>query len=157
THELGSALFAVAGALFFGLGFGRVLQLVHARAWKVDVVKKGTDQGRFALVLLGLYGLVLLLLLQTNELSGNPYWAGTALIPGWIALLVVFFVWAPRLLTKGLIAWRDLLPGAVITSFGLVGIMILSSYEMERWVDFYARDYGGFGVVMAVFFWVGFS
>ena len=28
---------------------------------------------------------------------------------------------------------------------------------MELWVDFYARDYGGFGVVMAIFFWIGFS
>jgi hypothetical protein len=35
AHELGSALLAVAGALFFGLGFGRVLQLVHARAWEL--------------------------------------------------------------------------------------------------------------------------
>jgi membrane protein len=157
THELGSALFAVAGALFFGLGFGRVLQLVNARTWKVDVVRKGSDQGRFALVLLGVYGLVLLLLVQTNKLSGEASWTGSALIPGWIALLVVFFVWAPRLLTHGLIPWHDLLPTAVITAVGLVGIMVLSSYEMERWVDFYARDYGGFGVVMAVFFWVGFS
>jgi len=32
AHELGSALLAIAGAVFFGLGFGRVLQLVHARA-----------------------------------------------------------------------------------------------------------------------------
>ena len=157
THELGSALFAVAGALFFGLGFGRVLQLVHARSWKVDVVRKGTDQGRFALVLLGLYGLILLLLVQANELTGEASWTGSALVPGWIALLVVFFVWAPWLLTHGLIPWRAFVPGAVITAVGLVGIMVLSSYEMERWVDFYARDYGGFGVVMAVFFWVGFS
>src|SRR5690348_8976373 len=37
THELGSALFAIAGALFFGLGFGRVLQLVHARAWRLEL------------------------------------------------------------------------------------------------------------------------
>ena len=28
---------------------------------------------------------------------------------------------------------------------------------MEPWVDFYAKDYGGFGVVMAIFFWIGFS
>ena len=33
AHELGSALLAIGGALVFGLGFGRVLQLVHARAW----------------------------------------------------------------------------------------------------------------------------
>jgi uncharacterized BrkB/YihY/UPF0761 family membrane protein len=37
THELGSALLAIAGALFFGLGFGRVLQLVHARAWRIPL------------------------------------------------------------------------------------------------------------------------
>jgi hypothetical protein len=29
---LGSALLAIAGALFFGVGFGRVMQLVHVRA-----------------------------------------------------------------------------------------------------------------------------
>jgi uncharacterized BrkB/YihY/UPF0761 family membrane protein len=37
AHELGSALFAIAGALFFGLGFGRVLQLVHARSWQLGL------------------------------------------------------------------------------------------------------------------------
>ena len=34
--------------------------------------------------------------------------------------------------------------------------MIVSSYVMEPWVDLYARDYGGFGVVMAIFFWIVF-
>jgi uncharacterized BrkB/YihY/UPF0761 family membrane protein len=28
---------------------------------------------------------------------------------------------------------------------------------MEFWINFYARDYGGFGVVMAIFFWIAFS
>ena len=35
--------------------------------------------------------------------------------------------------------------------------MILSSFVMEFWVNFYARDYGGFGVVMAIFFWIALS
>ena len=35
--------------------------------------------------------------------------------------------------------------------------MIVSSWVMELWVDFSARGYGGFGVVMAIFFWIGFS
>src|SRR4051812_44955389 len=35
AHELGSALLAIASALFFGLGFGRVLQLVYARSWQL--------------------------------------------------------------------------------------------------------------------------
>jgi len=28
---------------------------------------------------------------------------------------------------------------------------------MEPWVDLYARDYGGFGVVLALYFWIAFS
>jgi hypothetical protein len=64
AHELGSALLAIAGALFFGLGFGRVLQLVHVRAWRLALPRGAGDQFRYAAVLLGLYGLILLLLVS---------------------------------------------------------------------------------------------
>jgi membrane protein len=74
-----------------------------------------------------------------------------------VALLTVYFVWAPRLLTHRLIAQRDLLPGAALTAIGLVVLMLISGFLAEPWVDFYARDYGGFGVLMATFFWFGFS
>jgi membrane protein len=157
THELGSALFAIAGALFFGVNFGRVLQLVHARAWQITLPTRQTDQALYAAVLLGVYGLILLLLVQLTELRGSPSWVGMALALGWAALLVVFFVWAPWLLTHKLITRRDLLPGAVVTAVGLVALMIVSSYVMEFWVNLYARDYGGLGVVLAIYFWIVFS
>jgi uncharacterized BrkB/YihY/UPF0761 family membrane protein len=35
--------------------------------------------------------------------------------------------------------------------------MVISSWVMDLWINFYAGDYGGFGVVMALFFWIGFS
>ena len=93
-HELGSALLAVAAALFFGLGFGRVLQLVHVRAWGLPVPSRQADTVRYALVLLGLYGLILLLLVQLNEIGGDPSWANLAISPGWVVLLAVYFAWA---------------------------------------------------------------
>jgi membrane protein len=157
AHELGSALLAIGGALFFGLGFGRVLQLVHARSWKLALPTRQTDQALYATVLLGLYGLILLLLVQLTELKGSPGWVGPVLGVGWIGLLVLFFVWAPWLLTHKRITRRDLLPGAVLTALGLVVLMILSSHVMQYWVDFYARDYGGLGVVLAIYFWIAFS
>ncbi len=157
AHELGSALFAMAGALFFGLGFGRVLQLVHARAWQIPLRGKQTDQALYATVLLGVYGLILLLLVQLNELKGSPRWVGLTLAVGWIALLVGFFVWAPWLLTHKQIARRDLLPGAVVTGIGLVALMVVSRFVMQYWVDLYARDYGGLGVVLAIYFWLALS
>jgi membrane protein len=102
-------------------------------------------------------GLILLLLVQLNELGGNPSWANLALAPAWVALLAVFFAWAGRLLTHDRVSRRDLLPGAVVTAVGLVALMLFSSVVMELWVNLYARDYGGFGVVMAIFFWIAMS
>ena len=157
THKLQSALIAVAGALFFGLNYGRVLQLVHGRAWRLPIHRQAADYWRYAAVLLGLYGLILLLLVQNVELAGRPSWAALTISPGWVALLVVYFVWAPWLLTRGLLTPRNVLPGAVLTAVLLVAFILVSSFLLERWVDFYAKDYGGFGVVMAIFFWIGFS
>jgi uncharacterized BrkB/YihY/UPF0761 family membrane protein len=45
----------------------------------------------------------------------------------------------------------------VLTAFGLVALMVISSFVMELWVNLYARDYGGFGVVLAIYFWILFS
>ena len=154
AHELGSALLAVAGALFFGLGFGRVLQLVHARAWRVVLPTRQTDYALYAFVLVALYGLLLLLLVQLTELKGSPSWVEKTLALGWVGLLVVFFVWAPWRLTHKLITRRDLLPAAILTAAGLVVLMLASSYVMQFWVDLYARDYGGLGVILAIYFWL---
>ena len=156
-HELMSALIAIAGALFFGLNYGRVLQLVHSRAWGISLPRRSSDYWRYALVLLGLYGLILLLLVQNAELAGDPSWAALTLTPGWIAILVVYFTWAPNLLTHGMLSVRSLLPGAGLTALLLVALMIVSSFALEYWINWYAGDYGGFGVVMAIFFWIGFT
>lgn len=153
VHELGSALFAIAGALFFGLGFGRVLQLVHMRAWRVSVPSRASDQGLYAAVLVGLYGLIVLLLFQLSELKGNP-WPSRVLALGWAGLLILFFTWAPWLLLHRQVGRRDLLPGAVLTAVGLVGLTIVSRWVIESWVNLYARDYGGLGVVLAIYFWI---
>jgi membrane protein len=74
-----------------------------------------------------------------------------------VGLLVVFFTWAPWLLTHKLVSRRVLLPGAVLTAVGLVALMLISSRVMEFWINLYARDYGGLGVVLAIYFWIAFS
>jgi hypothetical protein len=42
-HHLGAALFAVAGALFVGINFGRVFQDVHVRAWDITLPPHRSD------------------------------------------------------------------------------------------------------------------
>ena len=61
------------------------------------------------------------------------------------------------LLTHKQIARRDLLPGAVVTAVGLAALMVVSRFVMQFWVNLYAQDYGGLGVVLAIYFWLAFS
>jgi membrane protein len=158
THKLGSALFAIAGALFFGLNFGRVLQIVHIRAWKLDLRPRDSDIGRYAVVLIAVYGLLLLLLITLTELHGlGPTWARILLDLGFVTVLGLFFVWGPWFLTHRRLSARDLVPGAVLTAVGLIVLLIASSFFIEYWVNLYARDYGGLGVVLALYFWMLFA
>jgi membrane protein len=154
SHELGSALFAIAGALVFGVGFGHVLQLVHSRAWQLDLRTGISDQIGYGAVLAGLYGLLLLLLLQLNDFHTRSTVVKALLGIGWVGVLTLFFVVVPWLLTHKQIAPRDLVPGAALTALGLVALMVVSRFVMQFWVDLYARDYGGLGVVLAIYFWI---
>ena len=156
-HELGSALLAIASALLFGLGFGRVLRLVYLRAWRLEARERAAHQLRFAAVLLVLFGLIALLLLQTTLIADHPPWAGLAIAPAWVVVLMGYFIWAPRYLTDGLLTARDLVASALLTGVGIVLLMLVSSYAMATWIDFYARDFSGLGVFMALFFWLGLS
>ena len=141
----------------FGIGFGHVLQLVHARAWRLDLPTGLSDQVGYGAVLAGLYGLLTLLLLQLNEFHTRSTAIKALLGIGWVGFLTLFFVVVPWLLTHKQIAPRDLVPGALLTALGLVGLMVVSRFVMPFWVDLYARDYGGFGVVLALYFWIAFS
>jgi membrane protein len=157
SHELGSALIAIASALIFGIGFGHVLQLIHTRAWQLDLRTGVTDQLGYGAVLAGLYGLLLLLLLQLNEFHTRSTVVKALLGIGWAGVLTLFFVVVPWLLTHKQVAPRDLLPSAVLTALGLIALMVVSRFVMPFWIDLYARDYGGLGVVLAIYFWIAFS
>jgi membrane protein len=157
SHELGSALIAIASALVFGIGFGHVLQLIHARAWQLDLRTGLSDQLGYGAVLAGLYGLLMLLLLQLNEFHTRSTVVQVFLGIGWAGALTLFFTVVPWLLTHKRVAQRDLLPSAVLTAIGLIALMVISRFVMPSWIDLYARDYGGLGVVLALYFWIAFS
>jgi membrane protein len=154
-HKLSAVLIAIIDLFFFGLGFGRVLQLAHARSWGIKLPKSPVvDQVRYAEVLAALVVGVFVFVIQTRELRGQPSWIGYVLDIGWVALLVGFFVWAPRLLLHHRVPARDLLPGAVFTVAGMVGLRLISVLLLAHWLNWYSTTYGAFGIVIALFFWI---
>jgi membrane protein len=154
-HKLSAVFIAVVDLFFFGLGFGRVLQLAHARSWGLDLRKSVVvDQVRYAEVLAAIVVGVFLFVLQTRVLRGQPSWIGYVLDIVWIALLLGFFIWAPRLLLHHRVARRDIVPGAVFTVVGLVALRLISVLLLTHWLNWYSTTYGAFGIVIALFFWI---
>ena len=154
-HKVSAVVIAIVDLFFFGLGFGRVLQLVHARSWGLDLRKSVVvDQVRYAEVLAAIVVGVFLFVLQTRVLRGQPAWIGYALDIVWLALLLWFFVWAPRTLLHHRVARRDVVPGAVFTVVGLVVLRLISALLLTHWLNWYSTTYGAFGIVIALFFWI---
>lgn len=67
---------------------------------------------------------------------------------------VLFFWWGQRFLLGGQVRWRDLLPGAVATMVGLVGLRIFSYYVFTPLIVENAISYGTVGVVLVVESWL---
>jgi membrane protein len=154
-HKLSAVVIAIVNLFFFGLGFARVYQLVQARSWGIDLRKRViADQARYGAVLTVLVIAVVLFILQTKALKGDPSWIGWLLDIGWVVLLFGFFVWAPRLLLHNRVSARDLVPGAVFTVVGLVALRVISSVLFTHWLNWYSTTYGAFGIVIAIFFWI---
>jgi membrane protein len=154
-HKLSGLLIAMLDIFVFGLGFARVLQLAHARAWGIDVRKRAlVDQARYASVLAAMLIGVCVFVLQSRPLRGQPSWIGWLLDLVWIGLLLAFFVWAPRMLLDGAVTVRQVLPGAVFTLLGLIVLRLISSFFLRRWLVWYSTTYGAFGIVIALFCWI---
>lgn len=67
---------------------------------------------------------------------------------------VAYFVWAPRLLLHHRVTAAQLLPGALFVGLGFVALRSTSRVFLAWWLTSYSTNYGGFGIVLAIFSWL---
>jgi hypothetical protein len=86
---------------------------------------------------------------------GRPVWVLVLVIPTYILLQFSFYIVTPRLLLDLPFAWRDLAPGAAVSTGAAILVSAVSSFQLHRWFSAYGKAYGGFGIGLGIIAYVG--
>jgi len=154
-HQLTATLIAIVSVVVFGLGIGRTLQLVFGRVWGIPPQRSAlVDNIRYFLWLMVFLLGCLLYVLEVSLLKSAANWVEWALAPFWLVGIAGFLAWTPVYLLHGRVTARQALPGAILCTVCLIGMRALSSIKLASSLNWYAKYYGGIGIVMAIFFWL---
>ncbi|GAA4090025.1 hypothetical protein GCM10022233_86700 [Streptomyces shaanxiensis] len=139
--------FGLAALAVFGLTFGAAVQTGYEKVWDLPPARWWA-RWRHVVWLGILTGY--LFVSGTTTLRREP------LAGGAVALLsaVLFLWWSQRLLLGGRIRWRALLPGAVATASGLLGLRIFSRLVFSPLIASNAVTYGPVGTVLVIQSWL---
>ena len=151
TGLLGSLL-----VVAYAISFTTALQRVYLRAWRRPTGGGVRNKGRGAVWLAGVLALLVLLASLRRIVAGPP---GTVTV---LALGVVGAVfswwWTARLMLRGEVRWRPLLPTAIVTGVGVWAYTLAAAVWMPRAVAKHYAQFGSFGIALDFVTWfTGFS
>ncbi|MFD3442452.1 YhjD/YihY/BrkB family envelope integrity protein [Streptomyces sp. NPDC058685] len=139
--------FGIATLAVFGLTFGAAVQTGYEKVWDLPPARWHA-RWRHVLWLTVLTG-YLFVSATTGLWRGSVAGALAALVSA-----VLFFWWSQRMLLGGRIGWPALLPGAVATVIGLLGLRIFSRFVFSPLIASSAVTYGPFGTVLVLQSWL---
>ncbi|MGP3980864.1 YhjD/YihY/BrkB family envelope integrity protein [Streptomyces sp. KR80] len=139
--------FGIAALAVFGLTFGSAVQTGYEKVWDVP---PGRWWARWRhVVWLGVLTGYLFASATTTLRRESPAGAFAASLSA-----ILFFWWSQRMLLGGRVAWRALLPGAVATVVGLLGLRGFSQLVFSPLIASNAVTYGPFGTVLVLQSWL---
>lgn len=142
TSVWGAVLLAV-----FGLSFAAGVQNAYERVWRLP---SGPWHRIWRqAVWLGALMVYLYVQVQTRSVLAGNYRMLLSLAIG-----VLFFWWGPHFLLGHQVRWRLLLPGAVATMAGLVGLRAFSYLMFTPLIVTNAVSYGSIGTILVVESWL---
>jgi membrane protein len=98
---------------------------------------------------------VVSLLAVTALLHAVSSGAGSAAVVAFgVPALLAWCWWTQHFLLGGRVAWRRLLPGAVATTIGLIGLAVLAGLLLSASIVANHDEYGPIGVVFAMMSWL---
>lgn len=145
----GLSLLALA---LFGLSFAACVEVGYTRIWQVPPTPWHHVWRRA--VWLAALTAYLFAEAQSGAVLGGG-WPDTVLRGGTgVALGFLFFWWGQYFLLAGQVPWAALVPGAIATMAGLIGLRVFSSFVFAPLIVTNAVSYGAVGTVLIVQCWL---
>lgn len=146
SNRVAATLSAAVSALLWGIGIGQIYQDVYARAWRLKVGSIA-DQGLFAVFFFVFAGSVALFVVAAETLRLHGL---LLVIPAWLAASTVFWLWVPRFLLHKKVTLRALLPGALLATVVVGGLIAVSPLFLGAALNANGRAFGSLGVVLTL-------
>lgn len=143
--------FGLGALAVFGLTFGSAVQTGYEKVWDVPTARWHTMWRHVVWLALLVCYLALLVAIPapSNDAVGTVLSTGADLLG-----TCLFFIASQRLLLGGRVRWRALVPGAVATSVGLLGLRVFSQLVFSPLIASNAVTYGPFGTLLVVQSWL---
>ncbi len=142
-----TSLWGVLALAAFGIPFGGSVQIGYERTWSVP-------PGPWHRIWRQAVWLCVLTAYLYQEVLTRDAMYGPERITLSLATGVLFFWWGQRFLLGGQVRWRHLLPGALATMTGLIGLRAFSYFVFTPLIVENAISYGTVGVVLIVESWL---
>jgi membrane protein len=143
---------SVAVLAVFGLSFATMVQTGFARVWDLPAARL-ISVWRRVVWLAALVGVLLVGADLVTLINDSP----PMLVMRWLATGVgatCFIWWTTHFLLDGRISWLALLPGALLTVAGLVGLRLFSAVIFSPLIVSSAVTYGAIGTMLIVTSWL---
>ncbi|MFD7781235.1 ribonuclease BN [Streptomyces sp. NPDC059753] len=139
--------FSLAALAVFGLSFGAAVQTTYEKVWDLQPARWWARWWHLVW-LAALIGL--LLLFATTTLWRQTPAGGVAAVLS----ATVFLWWSQHMLLGGRVRWSALLPGAVATTAGLLGLRVFSRLVFSPLIATNTLAYGPIGTVLVIQSWL---